>query len=104
VTQYRFMTIPWAHLHYEHNDHKVLGFERGGLLFIFSFDPQHSRADYRIPAPPGRYRQILDTDEPSFGGHGRLVPGQVHFTRAGAAHELSLYLPSRTAQVLIKED
>ena len=104
VKQYRFMTTPWAHLHYEHNDHKVLGFERGGLLFIFSFDPQHSRADYRIPAPSGRYRLILDTDERSFGGHGRLAAGQVHFTHAGEAHELSLYLPSRTAQVLIKED
>ena len=52
----------------------------------------------------GRYRLILDTDELSFGGHGRLVAGQVHFTHAGEAHELSLYLPSRTAQVLIKED
>ena len=104
VKQYRFMATPWAHLHYEHNDHKVLGFERGGLLFIFSFDPQHSRADYRIPAPSGRYRLILDTDERSFGGHGRLVAGQVHFAHAGDAHELSLYLPSRTAQVLSKED
>ncbi len=108
--QYRFMQAPWANHLYEHDAHKVLAFERGGLVFVFHFDPVRSRPDYRIPAPPGRYRQILNSDDPAFGGHGRLAPDQEHLTLADAGSEgaaasrLSVYLPSRTALVLLKED
>jgi 1,4-alpha-glucan branching enzyme len=110
VPQYRFMQVPWAHQLYEHNDHKVLAFERGGLLFVFHFDPAHSRPNYLIPAAPGKYRQVLNTDEPGFGGHGRLAARQEHLTLTdegpedGRGHRLSLYLPSRTAIVLHKVD
>ncbi|MBL0713682.1 MAG: alpha amylase C-terminal domain-containing protein [Desulfosarcina sp.] len=110
VKQYRVLEVPWGNLLFEHNDHKVLVFERHGLLFVFHFDPAHSRTDYRFPAPPGKYRLILTTDAPAFGGHGRLAPEQEHFTLSGEGYpdgrtdELSLYLPSRTAQVLFKED
>jgi 1,4-alpha-glucan branching enzyme len=110
VKQYRFMKSPWANHLYEHNEHKVLAFERGGLLFVFHFDPAHSRPDYLLPAAPGKYRQVLNTDEPGFGGHGRLATAQEHWTLTakgsgdGCGPRLSLYLPSRTAIVLHKED
>jgi 1,4-alpha-glucan branching enzyme len=111
VKQYQFMRTPWANKIYEHNDHKVLAFERGGLVFVFHFDPACSRPDYRIPAMAGRYHQVLNTDEPAYGGHGRLAPNEVHVTLEGDALEgdqtgpvLQLYLPSRTAIVLLKDD
>ena len=111
AAQYRFMRAAWAHKIYEHDEHKVLAFERGGLVFVFNFDPVRSRPDYRLPATAGKYRLILNTDDPVFGGHGRLVTGEVHFTLAGDVPEeaqsnpaLQLYLPSRTAVVLFKED
>ncbi len=48
---------------------------------------------------------ILDCDAPKYGGHGRLLPKQVHFTiventEAKSEHVLSLYLPARSAFVL----
>ncbi len=43
---------------------------------------------------------VLDSDATEFGGHGRIDPGVVHHT-AGKASELSLYLPSRTALILV---
>ena len=109
-SQYRFMQAPWANHLFEHNAHKILAFERGGLVFVFHLHPVQSRPDYRIPAPPGKYRQILNSDDPAFGGHGRLAPNQEHLTLTKAesngrsASRLSLYLPSRTVLVLIKED
>ncbi len=92
-----------------HEEDKILAFERKGLVFVFNFHPGKSFGDYRLSAPPGRYRMILDTDENRFGGLARLTPGQVHFTQAekerhGIHNRLSLYLPSRSALVLEKTD
>jgi hypothetical protein len=48
---------------------------------------------------------ILDTDTPTYGGHGRLDPDQRPVTFAEKINDrdrnvLSLYLPTRTALVL----
>ena len=90
---------------YEHLDDKVIAFKRVGLLFVFNFHPNQSHTNYRFQAPYGKYRMILDSDAQLYGGHGRLQPGQCHFTlpdTAGGAqaHFISLYLPTRTAIVL----
>jgi 1,4-alpha-glucan branching enzyme len=101
---------PWAHLVYEHNDDQVLAFARRELLFVFGFHPTRSLTDYGFPCLPGQYRLVLDSDDPRFGGHGRLQSGQAHFTRPDEANpvpsqgRLQLYIPSRTAQVLLKVD
>jgi len=92
-----------------HDETKVLAFERAGHLLVFNFHPSRSYDGYRIDAPPGRYQHILDTDAAVYGGHGRLVPDQVHFTQpegtaSSPRHRLSLYLPTRTALVLRKVD
>jgi len=100
----------WAHLVYEHNDDKVLAFARGGLLFVFGFHPTRSFSDYSFPVSPGNYRLIFDSDEGSFGGHGRLKPDQEHLTLPDGHNpseprqRLHLYIPNRTAQVLRKVD
>ncbi len=105
-----FMQTPWANHLCTHEAHKLLALERGGLVFVFHFDPVNSRPDYLVSAPAGKYRMVLDTDDAAFGGHGRLTPQQAHFTldaetgAARSAARLSLYLPSRTAIVLLKED
>jgi 1,4-alpha-glucan branching enzyme len=93
------------HLLHEHGWNQVIAFARAGLIFVFNFHPTVSHLDYRIDAPPGKYRVILDSDSTGYGGHGRLDPDQEHFTRSEAdAHglhtRLSLYLPTRTALVL----
>jgi 1,4-alpha-glucan branching enzyme len=91
----------------EHNDDKVIIFERAGLLFAFNFHPTRSLVDYAFYAEPGCYRIVLDSDAAVFGGHGRIDTLCPHFTMPAdnerhALHRLSLYLPNRTALVLEK--
>jgi 1,4-alpha-glucan branching enzyme len=100
----KLLKHPQIQMIYEHSDHKLLIFRRAGLLFAFNFHPDRSYSDYRFEAPAGKYEMILDTDSPPYGGHNRLIPDQAHFTLketvAGRkADFLSLYLPSRSAQV-----
>ncbi len=94
-------------LFYLHEDHNIIAFFRGKFFWVFNFHPDQSFFDYRVDAPPGRYRMVLDTDETRFGGRNRLIPGQVHVTSPMAQGEITrqllpLYLPSRTALVLEK--
>ena len=90
---------------YEHSDNMVTVFERAGLLFAFNFHPHRSYSDYRFEAPSGKYKMVLDSDAPEYGGHGRLVAGREHLTSFDIvanrqSHLLSLYLPTRTALIL----
>lgn len=90
---------------YDHQEDKVLAFERKGLVFVFHFHPETSRSNYPVPAPPGKYRMIFNSDDAVYGGHNRLKKNQVHFTTphlgdTGQGHWLRLYLPTRTALVL----
>jgi 1,4-alpha-glucan branching enzyme len=91
-----------------HEDQKILAFARNDLFFVFNFHPSHSFFNYRMDAPEGAYRLILDTDQALFGGHDRVVKDQIFFTApegdAGSVrHRLSLYLPSRAALMLEKK-
>ncbi|MGN0832645.1 MAG: alpha amylase C-terminal domain-containing protein [Kiritimatiellia bacterium] len=87
---------------------KVLAFLRGNLLFVFNFHPTQSFEDYGIIVPPASdWKHLLDTDEPRFGGQGRIRPGAVHASalvldegRREWVRQLRLCLPSRTAIVL----
>ncbi len=80
---------------------KVIVLERCDLVFVFNFHPENSYFDYEFEVPCGSYRQILDSDDGTFGGFDRRVAGQEHFTLPRREGEfLSLYLPARTALVL----
>ena len=106
--QFRLLEAPDAHLIYEHNDDKLIVFERGELMFVFNFHPARSYADFCFEAPPGKYRMIFNSDAPEYGGHSRLIPDQHHLTQLDTSIEyrrnlLCLYIPNRTAMVLQKE-
>ena len=93
---------------HENGKNNVIAFLRAGLLFVFNYHPTVSHFGYRIDAPPGKYRVVLDSDSRSYGGHGRLTAGQEHFTlseeaASGNRNQVSLYLPTRTAVVLQPE-
>jgi len=88
---------------HEHDDNKIIAFERAGIVFVFNFHPFRSWTDYRIPSIPGQHRTILDSDDKKFGGYWSLTAGQLHFTISDKAEYgdfLSLYIPSRTGIVL----
>jgi 1,4-alpha-glucan branching enzyme len=107
--QYNIFSHAWAHLLWEHNEDKILIFRRAGLIFAFNFNPTRSFTDYEFPADPGRYRIVLDSDDGRYGGHSRVDPDCFHITLSATdshhpPHRLSLYLPNRTALVLVQQD
>ncbi|MCK5310876.1 MAG: alpha amylase C-terminal domain-containing protein [Desulfobacteraceae bacterium] len=87
---------------YVHEDDKILVFKRKNFLFVFNFNSITSYTNYMFKAPPGKYKMIFETDNSNFGGNDRLDSNQVHFTIADS--KLSLYIPTRTALVLEKQE
>jgi len=104
--EFSLLGKPAPELLHEHTGNKVIAFKRTRLIFAFNFHPSESYVDYRIPAPPGKYQMIMNSDDAVYGGHNRMEPGKVHFTQTdeNQNHILSLYLPTRTAIVLNKMD
>ena len=92
-----------------HNDgDQVLAFQRGNLYFFFNFSPTKSYLGYGFMVKQGSYEYLLNTDDPNFGGHGFNDDKIVHFTNYDGmlARDnkgwLKLYLPARTACVLVR--
>jgi 1,4-alpha-glucan branching enzyme len=81
---------------------KVLAWLRAGLVFVMNFHASRSYPDYQIPATPGTYHSVIDTDRRAYGGFERQSADISHHTLTDRIerHFLSLYLPSRTALVL----
>jgi 1,4-alpha-glucan branching enzyme len=104
----RFLEASRMRQLYEHSDNKLIMFARAGCLFVFNFHPERSYTDFRINAPAGSFDLALDSDAPEYGGHGRLTPHQRHFTMPWRDNPdeafLSLYLPARSAQVLVRSE
>lgn len=88
------------------NERQVLIFSRGDLILAFNFNPVSSFPDYNFIAPPGKYKELLDTDGRKFNGFGRIDKKVDHFTvyQEGEGNILSIYLPSRAALVLKLND
>jgi len=91
------------------NADKIIAFRRGDLVTVMNFNPTISFTGYGIPVR-GKFRIILDTDDPMFGGQGRIDTNQTYFAQPDkgrygvtAMHHLRLYLPARTAVVLLQE-
>ncbi|MCU0454763.1 MAG: alpha amylase C-terminal domain-containing protein [Bacteroidales bacterium] len=90
----------------ENSHDKVIAFTRGQLLFVFNFHPVKSFTDYGIPVK-GKYRVLIDSDDPAFGGFNRFDRKTIYTSVKKADRatlnvpfRLYLYLPSRTAVVL----
>lgn len=102
---HRLLGSPSILLH-ENSADKVIIFSRAHLIFAFNFHATQSYNDYEFDAPPGKYKLLLDSDDPKYGGYGRLQPpDQEHFTmpkllKEEKHHRLSLHLPSRCAFAL----
>ncbi len=88
----------------DEND-KVLAFLRNDIVFVFNFHPMRSYEGYRIPAAPGAYQLLLDSDDETYGGFGRQDASLIHQTATDRIHRhyLRLYLPSRSAVLLERQ-
>ncbi len=104
---YNFQALPVVKL-WEKDDDQVLAFMRGDYVFVFNFSPTQSFTGYGILAPGGKYRTVLSTDNPRFGGYGNIDEKVEHFTQPDPLYAphgvewLRLYIPSRSAMVLKK--
>ena len=90
---------------HKHEEDKIIALQRNQLVFVFNFHMQTSYTDYFFHLPPGRYAWVFDSDNPSYGGHGRLDDAQTWVyestPRKGISGTgLDLYLPCRSALVL----
>ena len=91
---------------WEKDDDQVLAFRRGDLVFVFNFSPTKSFDGYGILAPVGKYRTVLSSDSPAFGGFGNIDESVEHLTQYDPLYQplgkewLKLYLPARSAMVL----
>jgi 1,4-alpha-glucan branching enzyme len=106
---FKLLDNPHINRIYENNSDKVIAFMRDKLLFVFNFHPTLSFTDYGIPVE-GRFRLILDTDDPGFGGFNRIDHNRLYLSIKKAERNiinaplyLYLYLPSRTGLVFLKE-
>ncbi|MDX1909776.1 MAG: alpha amylase C-terminal domain-containing protein [Bacteroidia bacterium] len=88
-------------------ENQAIIFSRGGLVFVFNFSPTSSVPDYEFYVPePGTYRIILSSDDPAYGGFGRIDTSLAYFTQDDEMDSsfLSIYLTNRTALVLQREE
>jgi len=89
---------------------KILIFRRKNTIFALNFNPVASFGDYGFSSPEGTFRTVFTSDDPEFGGFGRLGNGTEHIALPEKSpngnqtfnHTLYLYLPSRCAVVLNK--
>jgi len=104
VSENNLLFADWARQLNMDNANKTIVFERNGLIFIFNFHISNSIPDYEFTVPePGDYKIILNSDNPGFGGHGRVDEETIFITRFDPVekiHMLSIYNTNRTALVL----
>ncbi|GAA0879040.1 alpha-amylase family glycosyl hydrolase [Algoriphagus jejuensis] len=83
-------------------DKKILAYERGNLIFVFSFHPTESFFGFPIRMPKsGTYRIFLDSDEKIYGGFARLDKSVAYKTDKDQM--VSLYVPNRVVMVMERE-
>ena len=85
-------------------ERQLLAFERGGYLFVFSFNPDKAFVDYQFEVAAGKYTYMLCTDSDYYGGQGLINEQTEHFTQyTGGKNLISLYIPPRIGIVLRSE-
>lgn len=107
--RFQFLSSGHQYVTLKHSEDKLIVFERGDLLFIFNFHPCNSYDGYQLGCCWNEpMRTVLDTDEGRFGGHQRLEYGHANpfppmHGMHSRNHTVKLYVPSRTAQVLVRD-
>jgi len=95
------LTYEWPNLLLENKGDQVLAFGRGSLVFVFNFNPAKSFSDYGIHTGPGKFRIVLNSDHPQYGGQGLVDAGLTYYSVADwqKKHCLKIYIPARSALV-----
>ena len=82
------------------SERQLISFARGGRLFVFNFSSV-SLTDWRVSAPKKDWQIVLSTDDPSYGGFGRVDTSMIYLGNGNSRDSyVQLYLPARVALVL----
>ncbi|MEG0766705.1 MAG: alpha-amylase family glycosyl hydrolase [Clostridia bacterium] len=84
-------------------ERKLLAYRKAGLVFVFNLHPTLSQADFFLPLrQSGVWQVIFSTDEPAFGGDGRIDRQYQYHTREDPRLGVgfAIYVPCRTAMAL----
>jgi 1,4-alpha-glucan branching enzyme len=107
--EFNILEAPYVYRIIENTYDKIIVFTRGDFLFVFNFHPTNSYTDYGIPLT-GKFKIVLDTDDPDFGGFDRIDRSVIYSSVKKAERytvnipfKLFLYLPARTALLFKKE-
>ena len=90
-TSYHYVTIDEAR--------RLLSFVRDGYLFVINLSLDTSYTDHEIPTFDGEYKIVLSSDDEEYGGQERI---DTRMTYSARDEKIKLYLPSRTATVLVR--
>jgi len=103
IKKSRIFSKPYGNLLNLDEVNKTMVCERNGLIFVFNFHPFNSIPDYGFMVyEPGDYRILLNSDQPEFGGHGRIDEKTIFTTQyeeETKVHRLVIYNTNRTALV-----
>jgi 1,4-alpha-glucan branching enzyme len=105
IKQHHVLAAPGAwQLNMDTTNHVII-FERGGLIFVFNFHPVNSITGYEFWVPEGgRYRIILNSDAPAFGGFDRIDDTLDYATTGPEGQaKLTIYLTNRTVLVFQRQ-
>ena len=88
---------------------KILAFRKGGLIYLFNFNPEKSFDGYELPVvSPGNYRVVFNSDEKEFGGFGRISDSlEYHSENLNLKQGkigIKIYSPCRTVLVLARDE
>lgn len=101
--EYDFMQDSCINCLQSDEDNQILAIQRNDLIFVFNLNPSESFTYYGIPAIPGKYQMVLNSDHPKYGGFNRINENILYRSKPESAmsrnHRVYLYVPSRTAMV-----
>ena len=104
--KHKLLAHPYINLCHNNDNDQILAYQRGKLLIVFNFSPKNSYSDYGIIVNPSKFKIILNTDRPEFGGYNRIDESIVHFSQPlpfnKNTYQVKLYIPARTAIILEK--
>ena len=102
--------LPWVEKLWDNEGDQVVAYQRGKLVFVFTWNGVKSFDGYGIPVKEGKYKVVLNTDATEFAGFGLSDDSVEHFTSPDEGYLgkgkgwLQVYLPARSAMVLQKVD
>ncbi len=83
---------------------QVMCFKRRNYYMIFNFSPTNSYTDYGIFTDAGKYKIVLNSDRPEYGGYGNIDESTIYFAERMPfnhnQYQLKLYIPARTAIIM----